>query len=287
MKWLLDNPLGMALAGISGIFVLLSAALAIIWALPVAVETGDAVTPGNTDSDVVMVAHQADSLDNLQVINEKPVFNISRLPVIDQSDDEELVDDPEIAIKDAPDVRLTGVIITPNVKIASLTPADDKLEGVTAHEGESLTGDYVGWKVSSIKPRNVILESRDGEKLDLDLQVHDVTIKEPPKPPPTEKVAEESAGEDGEPLSRAEQIRQRIAERREELRREQEDQQARGGQPQSSQRQGGQPPSRSRQNQTQAGDDKQEAEPQDYQSAIRALMNKNIKDMDDNDNKDG
>ena len=67
------------------------------------------------------------------------------------------------------------------------------------------------------------------KNLELDLQVHDVAIKEPPKP-----VAQRSnqsrkgrqQGDDAEPLSRAEQIRQRIAERREELRREQEEQQA-------------------------------------------------------------
>ena len=106
----------------------------------------------------------------------------------------EYFDDAAIAVKGAPDVRLTGVIITPSVRIASLTPADGKLEGVMAHEGESLTGEYVGWTVSKISPRNVVLESRDGEKLDLDLQVHDVTLKEPPKPPPAEKVADKRAG---------------------------------------------------------------------------------------------
>ena len=35
MKWLQDNPLGMALAGISGFFVLLALIMAIVWSLPV------------------------------------------------------------------------------------------------------------------------------------------------------------------------------------------------------------------------------------------------------------
>lgn len=284
MKWLQDNPLGMVLAGISGLFILLSVALAVIWALPVAVETENTTAAGNADTDVVLVAHQAAALDELQVINEKPVFNESRLPVVELVDDE-VVDDASIAIKGAPDVRLTGVIITPSVKIASLTPVDGKLEGVMAHEGESLTGEYVGWTVSKINPRNVVLESRDGEKLDLDLQIHDVTIKEPPKPAPAEKAAEQRSGEDGQPLSRAEQIRQRIAERREELRREQEDlefQDGRARRPQSRQSQ-----SNRSQSGAQAETDKKAAEPPTYQSAIQALMRQNLKNKDSNDKKDG
>ena len=35
MKWLQDNPLGMVLAGISGLFALLVLGMAIVWNLPV------------------------------------------------------------------------------------------------------------------------------------------------------------------------------------------------------------------------------------------------------------
>jgi len=235
MKWLQDNPLGMVLAGLSGVFVLLAAVMAVLWTLPVSVDTTEVNTEEDTGGNAVLVAHTAGDLSEFQVINEKPVFNQSRLPVIDVLDDGE-VDDATVAVKDAPDVKLTGVIITPSVRIASLTPADENLKSVMAHEGQPLTGDYVGWQVSSVSPRNVVLESRDGQKLELDLQVHDATIKEPPKPEPTAKTEPPGGqGEDGEPLSRAEQIRQRIAERREELRREQEDQQFNDG------RAGGQP----------------------------------------------
>ncbi len=172
-----------------------------------------------------------------------------------------------VAVKDAPDVRLTGVIITPSMKIASLTPADAKLENVMAHEGESLTGEFVGWQVSVVHPRSVVLESRDGQKLELDLQVHDIKIKTPPKPAAPAKTAQagqdsQAAGEDEQPLSRAEQIRQRIAERREELRLEQEEQQAQSG--------------------------AKAAKPRNqYQDAIRAMMKNNSKDKSSDDNKDG
>lgn len=284
MKWLQDNPLGMALAGLSGVFVLLAAVMAVLWTLPVSVDTTGVNTEENTGGNALLVAHTADDLSEFQIINEKPVFNVTRLPVIDELNEGE-IDDATVAVNGAPDVKLTGVIITPSVRIASLTPADGNLKSVMAREGQSLTGDYVGWSVSSVSPRNVVLESRDGQKLELDLQVHDTTIKEPPKPEPVAKTEPDQdgqpQGEDGEPLSRAEQIRQRIAERREELRREQEDQQLNDG------RAGGQP-DRDRPSQRQPEANNQNAgEPKDYQSAIRAMMNKKPKDQASDDKNDG
>lgn len=270
MKWLQDNPVGMALAAISGVLVLLALGMGIIWTLPVSVDTAETVIEDTGGSKTVLAAHQVAPESEFQIINDKPVFNETRLPVIEEGEDGEAELDLSVAIKDAPDVRLTGVIITPSLRIASLTPADTKLESVMAHEGESLTGEFVGWQVSSVSPRIVVLESRDGQKLELDLQVHDVKIKEPPKPVAAEKPAasqaEEQVGEDGEPLSRAEQIRQRIAERREELRREQEEQRA--------------------PDETRADEAGKAAKPQDYQSAIRALMRNNSKDK-NSDKKDG
>lgn len=233
MKWLQGNPVGMALAALSSLFVLLALGMAIVGTLPVAVDVADTGSDITSSDDSILAAGQIGDLRDYQVINEKPVFNESRLPVIEEDVEvlDEVVDDASIEVKDAPDVRLTGIIITPSMKIASLTPAAGDQESVMAHEGESLIGEYVGWQVSEVKPRMVVLESRDGQKLELELLVHDAKIKEPPKPAPTEQTAQNEPGQpqdgadgDDEPLSRAEQIRQRIAERREELRREQEEQ---------------------------------------------------------------
>lgn len=152
-----------------------------------------------------------------------------------------------------------------------------------AHEGESLTGEFVGWQIGTVNPRTVVLESRDGQKLELELQVHDVKIKEPPRPAPAKTAqaesgqAEQMVDEEGEPLSRAEQIRQRIAERREELRLEQEAQQAQGGTPKNATPRSAAP----KKNLGSA------ARSSNYQDAIKALMNKNRKDQDSNDKKDG
>lgn len=273
MKWLQDNPLGIALVGISGVFLLLAAILALVWTLPVVVETAETAAQENGGTDGILLAHQVGSLSAYQVINERPVFNESRLPVISKRDGEGSAEDVTVAIKDAPDVRLTGVIITPSVRIASLTPADGKQESVMAYEGQSLTGEYVGWQVSSVNPRDVVLESLDGQTMGLDLEIHDATIKAPARQAPVAKpgsaVAEKTGVEGEQPLSRAEQIRQRIAERREELRREQED---KGAQNRPAQRQTTQ---------------RQAPNPQGYQNAIRALMKNNSKDRGNSGKKDG
>ena len=233
MKWLQDNPLGMVLISISGVFALLMLGMAIVWNLPVSLETVGAETETEPGDQTSLVAHQIGTLGDYKVVNEKPVFNESRLPVIDALDDELQSEDATIEIKGAPDVTLTGVVITPTRKIASLTPADRNLETVMAYEGESLTGEFVGWQVTAVNPRTVVLESRDGQSLELDLLVHDTKIQEPPTPVSQAPAAQAMMGQsvaggdtDEEPLSRAEQIRQRIAERREELRLEQEQQQS-------------------------------------------------------------
>lgn len=276
MKWLQDNPLGMILAGVSGVFALLALGMAIVGSLPVSVETDGAETEVATDKAISLAARQIGTLGDYQVVNEKPVFNESRQRVVVESEDDLSEDDGAIEIKDAPDVRLTGVVITSSMKIASLTPANGDIETVRAHEGESLTGEFVGWQVASVSPRTVVLESRDGQSLELDLQVHDAKIQEPvaavaPAPSsPAQAAADQgvaASNDDGEPLSRAEQIRQRIAERRAELRQEQEAQQGQNGSP--------------------AGSASSGAKTKDYQTAIREMMKNKRKDQGSNDNKDG
>ena len=241
MKWLQDNPLGIALVAIGGFLALIALGMTIAWNLPVTVDADDTVTDIAAADVTPLVAEEAGSLDDYRIVDERPVFNESRHPEIVAV--ENVIEDPTdetIEATDAPDVKLTGVIITPGMKIASLTPADTSQESVMAHEGQSLTGAFVGWQVSLVNPRDVVLKSTDGQLLELELQVHDVAIKEPPKPKPVAKAAQSKkiepdkaksgAGDDEEPLSRAEQIRQRIAERREELRREQDVQNQQAGQ---------------------------------------------------------
>jgi hypothetical protein len=134
--------------------------------------------------------------------------------------DEELEEDV-----DAPELELAGVIITPSIRMVTLKQKDDT-ESLVAFEGQPLQGDYGSWHVSNIEPRQITLSSGQGEEMQLSLVVHDEAIDAPAVP---EKEQSESAAAPAEsesarrssdqPLTRAEEIRQRIAERREELKR--------------------------------------------------------------------
>lgn len=282
MNWLQDNPLGKILIYVCGGLLLLAVIMTAVWSMPVSVNTAEIEVDQSEAPDAVVAAREIASLRELQIINEKPLFNENRLPEIAADiDDEDEVEEKAIAVKDAPDVKLTGVILTPEMKIATLTPLGSDQENVMAYEGQALVGEYVGWKVAEVKPRTVTLVSNDGQQLKLELQVHDVVIKEPPKPvvaaaaspdPAAQDAAGQAApvaGEDGQALSRAEQIRQRIAERREELRLEQE---ARAAEIQA-------PPGTGNRSETRGRSA--------YQNAIRNMMNNSRKDEDSNDDKDG
>lgn len=280
MKWLQENPVGMVLAGAGGFLVVVALIMAIVWTLPVSVEVDESADAELAGNDKVVVADKLEPLAEYEVINQQPVFNESRLP--DIADDEELLEegdeiDPEIAIAGAPDVKLTGIIIAPGMKLASLTPNDASIESVMAYEGDALTGEFLGWQVSKVDARKVMLESLDGQTLQLELEVHDAKIQQPVKPAPTPReVADaneapqrqpssDTGDGEEEPLSRAEQIRQRIAERREELRQEQQQQQQ-------------------KMNDRAAQASRTPGANNAYQNAIRARINSQRKDKSSDDN---
>ena len=75
MKWLQDNPLGMAMAGFGGVLALLVLAMSIVWTLPETAEISAADQTETGSVDPVIVAHQVADLAEFEVINEKPVFN--------------------------------------------------------------------------------------------------------------------------------------------------------------------------------------------------------------------
>lgn len=254
IRWLEDNPLGLVLASVCGGLLVISLLLAAIWALPARSsrfgQEGENTVPG---LDLPELAANG-SINKYAVITEHPVFNQTRLPVIDPDPDDMNEDEMELDI-DAPDVRLTGVIITPSIKMATLSQKGEQAS-LVAFEGRPLEGNFGSWHISQIDHREVTLTSGGGEEVQLKLEVHGVAIAEPPKPePPTAENKQAGTdqalqGED-QPLSRAEEIRQRIAERREELRR--------------------------------AGEEKEQNEPVNYQQAIQAMMGKKRREQSKNE----
>ncbi len=262
IRWLEDNPLGIVLASVCGGLLVMSLLLTVIWALPASSPSagpeGENIVPALELPELAV----SEMIDKYVVITEHPVFNNTRLPMIDPDLDDALDDELPEEDVDAPDVHLTGVIITPSIRMATLRQEGEKLS-LVAFEGRPLEGNFGSWQVSRIDHREVTLSSGGGEEIQLKLEVHGVAMAEPPKPKPPKagKSGKDSPARQGEdqPLSRAEEIRQRIAERREELRRAAEEDE-----------QGGQA---------------------SYQQAIQAMMGKKrqekSKNEQDNKEKDG
>jgi hypothetical protein len=214
----------MALASICGGLLVISLLLGVVWSLPPSVPASDSDSGDEVAALDVPELDDSEPLEAYTVITERPVFNESRQPVIE----EDLADeDPDGLLAeedvDAPDVELAGVIITPSIRMVTLR-SKERSESLVAFEGQPLEGNYGSWQVSHIDPREITLSSDSGEELILTLQVHDIKIEEPPKTETEESeeqsspVAQATDGDSEQPLSRAEEIRQRIAQRREELR---------------------------------------------------------------------
>ena len=243
-RWFAGNPIGITLASTCAGLIVVLMLLAVVWTLP------PSATGGAPDADrkalSVNIAELGESepLNTYAVITERPIFNESRRPFVgdalqDGAQDEALADEDIDA--DTPALELSGVVLTPSIRMVTLRQKDHP-ESLVAFEGQPLEGNYGSWHVRSIGEREVTLASGRGEELQLVLQVHDVKIQEPPELK-VASAAEESKADDEQPLSRAEEIRQRIAQRREELR-------------------------AAAQEQEQA-----ESKPVDYRSAIQSMIN--------------
>jgi len=231
MKWLEDNPVGIGLSALCGFFLVALLVITVMSSLPVSTSFGEG--DDGVDNSVLELPTLAENqpLDTYSVIIERPLFNENRQPSIDMDG---LAEDVPLELDEnagKPDVELSGVVITPTLRIAMLKRKEDDTS-LVAFEGMPIEADFGNWQVSKVQARKATLTSLSGEELHLEMKVHDAKIDEP-KPPPAPKPAANEPGTDaaanavanaeGEPLSRAEEIRQRIAERREELRREAEE----------------------------------------------------------------
>jgi hypothetical protein len=275
LKWLDDNPLGIALGGLCGLLLLLLLVLTVLAALPPGVATVPPAESGGEGLQLPVLAEKL-PLASYAVITERPLFSENRQPASADGDSagESLpLDEPA----GAPEVELSGVIITPTLRMVTLKRTDEA-KSLVAFEGKPIEADFGSWQVSSIQARTVTLTSGSGEELQLELKVHDATIEQPVQPvkpakqdtAASEKSPEVAENPPTEPLSRAEEIRQRIAERREELRRESELNGAAGEQSNAA---ADQP--------AEQGTDP--ADGQNYQQAIQALMGRGKKAKNDDE----
>lgn len=226
-RLLQDNPVGLALAGVGAVLLLFTLVFTVWSFLPLAdSEIAEADMDANT---LVQIPELATSqpLENYSVIVQRPLFNETRLPIIDTGDES---DEPvEVVVGDETEleVELSGVVITPTLRMATLKRTDG-LKSLVAIEGKYLEGEFGSWQLSRVDSREVTLISDAGKELQLELQVHDERIEPPELPVEPESDATASAEaasaepDAAAPMSRADEIRQRIAERREELRQQAE-----------------------------------------------------------------
>ena len=257
INWLEDNPIGIALASACGGLLVIALLLAVIWALP-ASSSSMGPEDENTMSGLQLPELAvSEAIDKYAVITERPVFNNTRLPVIEPDLDDGLGEELPEEDLDAPDLQLTGIVITPSIRMATLTQknkGEREPLSLVAFEGKPLEGNFGSWQISAIGQREVTLSSGGGEVLQLKLEVHGVAIAQPPKPERgSEQQGKNGQAQQGEdqPLSRAEEIRQRIAERREELRR--------------------------------AAEENEQVEKPSYQQAIQAMMGRKSQEQSSNE----
>lgn len=271
MSRLGGNPLGTGLLAACALLVLVGLALTLAWRGPGAVDP--AALEGDVDMNVpaMPAPRELGQLEDYAIVNERPVFNATRRPVVEVvvEEAEEAPAEEAVAetVSDPPKVRLTGVVITPEERLVTLTP-DAGGESLLVREGMPLEGEYVGWSVDEVEPRAVRLTSSNGQRLDFELMVYDTMIEAPPTPePPPQAEPQETAAEDGEEdapaqtRSRADEIRERIRQRREELRAQ--------AQAQSEER-----------------SDEQAERANAYQDAIRSLMGGSAAEDDDGQNEE-
>ncbi|MEE4637855.1 MAG: hypothetical protein V2J42_03875 [Wenzhouxiangella sp.] len=196
---------------------------------------GETSVPGVA---VVSPESGLEAFDEYSEIYRRPVFfSDRRLPVIALADLEE--EEPEIEEEfeeeePIPDLNasVAGIIITPEMRMAMIR---DQEAGRTMllREGMSLEGEQAAWKLDRIDSRLVNFVSVDGRSAGLELEVNTRGLTRPTRT--RETTAEEASADETpeaetaeqsdasqEALSRAEEIRRRVAERRAELRAEAE-----------------------------------------------------------------
>ncbi|HEY7906115.1 MAG TPA: hypothetical protein VIC53_04245 [Wenzhouxiangella sp.] len=167
-----------------------------------------------------------EELGQYAAIIERPVFFPDRrLPVLAMAEENEEVDFEPIPEPDPIEplkAVVAGIIITPEAKIAMV---NDEVAGkvMVLREGMSLEGEQAAWQLSEITERKAEFVSVDGQRSALELQVYTegLVAGDSGLAANTTQGDGAASGEQVDPeeaQSRADLIRQRVAERRAELR---------------------------------------------------------------------
>jgi len=188
------------------------------WAADDGSAPSDLPSAASIQGEVVALAPQT----QYREVSDRPLFNEDRKP----GPPDEPVETIEKTVQPL-NVTLTGIIITPQLKLAMLKD-NAKNVPISLHEGMPLPGDQSIWTVVEIQARKVILKSGNNETNELPLDVAAVTppattprtnpqpvaVSPPPGAPP-----QMPADPNNPPVSdRAAELQKRIEERRREMR---------------------------------------------------------------------
>jgi general secretion pathway protein N len=217
--------LTLGLAGACGLLLLVAAAQQMgagrgyHWAPDAAPTPDNLPSAASIRRDVASLGPETD----YQETRNRPLFNEDRKPT--PPEDAAVADEhpPVVPLN----VTLTGVIITPQVKLAMLKD-NAKGDAHSLHEGMPLPGDQAAWTVIEIQPRKVVLRSDSNETNELPLDVSAVTPAattpranphtSPPPPPPGAPPVAMDPNANPAVNDRAAELQRRIEERRREMR---------------------------------------------------------------------
>lgn len=184
-------------------------------------------------------------IDTYAAVADRPLFNHDRKPLPDQASSSSQAPPPPPP--QPLEVELTSVLLVNKQQIAIVQGKKDR-KSQSVHVGKSLAGDLSSWKLVELKSREAVFEGPDGKET-LELRVFNGKGGKPPtamprkpapqpqkptnqqpsavaaQPPPAPSKGTEQKQEPAQPMTpeeRAELIRQRIAERRRQMREEAE-----------------------------------------------------------------
>jgi general secretion pathway protein N len=214
-------PLLAGCAGLLGVLVLAQmAGLGSGYSLPSDVDA----QPLASEVDLHEVLPPLPPFEHFAAIRDRPLFNPDRRPdlevVVDTDNGEESgQEEPPPPL----DVAITGIIITPELRIAMVRPRGSS-ESVVLREGMPLPGELGAWTLSRVLPRRVLFDGGAGTApAEIELTVDKTVRSAPAAPVAGEAPAVVAAGEEAQPSdvqSRAAEIRRRIEERRRQMREE-------------------------------------------------------------------
>jgi len=181
---------------------------------------------GHIDTDAVVMPPDSEFAE----VRQRPIFNEDRKPT--PIAEEKPIETAQVVPLN---ITLTGVVLTPDVKLAMVRD-NAKNEAVSLRIGMPLPGEQQGWTLAEIRSRSVVFKNPQDETSEVELEVAPgLTVPPsakptapaaanaapvpPPAPPPGGAPTTVPGQPPGQPpADRAAELQHRIEERRREMR---------------------------------------------------------------------